>query len=50
MGTTIERACEYGMLAPMGNRRRYVFYQSNELIDVLEEISSAKGIRRLPTR
>ena len=45
--TVVERACEYGMLQPMGNRRRGVFYQADRLIEILEEISSAQGIRRV---
>lgn len=43
----VERACEYGMLSSMGNRRRGVFYQADGLIEVLEEISSIQGIRRV---
>ena len=45
--TIIERACEMGMLSPMGNRRRGVFYQCDELIAVLEDVSSMQGIRRI---
>ena len=45
--TLVARACEYGMLRPLGSRRRGDFYQSDELIDVLEEISSMAGIRRM---
>ena len=45
--TLVGRACEYGMLRPLGSRRRGDFYQSDELIDVLEEISSIPGIRRV---
>ena len=44
------RASEYGMLRPLGSRRRGDFYQSDELIDVLEEISSMSGIRRMLAR
>ncbi len=43
----ITRACEYGILRPMGNRRRGEFYQADAIIDVLEEISSETGIRRM---
>lgn len=43
----IGRACDYGMLRPMGNRRRGEFYQSDELINVLEDVSSLQGIRRV---
>ena len=45
--TLVARACEYRMLRPLGSRRRGDFYQSDELIDVLEEISSMAGIRRM---
>ncbi len=43
----IARACEYGILRPMGNRRRGEFYQADAIIDILEEISSDAGIRRM---
>lgn len=43
----INRACEYGMLKPLGNMRRGDFYQAPELIAILDEISSMAGIRRL---
>lgn len=43
----VKRACEYGMLRPLGSRRRGDFYQSDELLDLLEEISSMPGIRRV---
>lgn len=46
----VERACEYGILRPMGNRCRGIFYQADELIEVLEEISSIQGIRRIMAR
>lgn len=45
--TLVGRACEYGMLRPLGSRRRGDFFQSDELIDILEEISSMPGIRRV---
>lgn len=41
------KAVEYGILRPLGNRRRGEFFQSDAIIDVLEEISSAEGIRRI---
>lgn len=41
------RACEYGMLRSMGSRRRGEFYQSDAVIEVLEEISDVQGIRRV---
>lgn len=46
----IARACEYGMLTPMGNRRRGVFYQADELLDVLEQTTSRPAMRRMLAR
>lgn len=46
-GNLVERACAYGILRPIGNRKRGVFYQADELIDLLEEASSAEGVRRM---
>lgn len=43
----VSRACEYEILRPLGNRQRGVFYQADELIDVLEEASSLPSIRRM---
>lgn len=43
----IDLACSYGMLRPIGNAKRGVFYQSDELLDVLDGISSVDSIRRL---
>ena len=43
----IEKACSYGMLRPVSGRQRGGFYQADELIDVLEEISDMHGIRRV---
>ena len=45
--SVIAKACDYGMLRPMGNRRRGVFYQADVILSVLEEVSSMQGIRRL---
>lgn len=45
--SVINRACEYGILKPLGNMRRGDFYQAPELIAILDEISSMAGIRRL---
>ncbi len=45
--TVIDRACGYGILRPCGNRQRGDFYQADELIDVLEEISEMHSIRRV---
>ncbi len=41
------RACEYGVLGPIENWRRGVFYQADELVDLLEGASSAEGVRRM---
>jgi Fic family protein len=43
----VERACEYGILKKMGNAKRGAFFQAADLIDILEEASSAEGIRRM---
>ncbi len=45
--TLVEKACSYGVLRPLGNRHRGVFYQSDAIIEVLEDISSLSGIRRI---
>lgn len=43
----VERACSYGMLRSLGGRRRGMYYQADELIDILEAVSSMQGIRRI---
>ena len=43
----IERACERGVLAKMGNAKRGAFYQASQLVEILEEASSVQGIRRM---
>ena len=43
----VNRACEYGVLRPIGNRHRGTYYQADGLIDVLEEASSLPSIRRM---
>ena len=48
--TLIARACEYGMLRPLGSKRRGGFYQSDALIGLLEEAASLPGIRRVLAR
>ncbi len=45
----INRACEYGILRPLGNKRRGEFYQSDEIIDVLEEISASSSKKATPS-
>lgn len=42
-----DRACEYGILRPIGNRKRGECYQSDDVIRVLDEMSSIQGIRRM---
>lgn len=42
----IVKACDYGVLSKMGNAQRGAFYQAPELIEIIEEASSAKGLRR----
>lgn len=44
--SVIDRACEYGMVRPMGNRHRGVFYQADAILDVLEAASAWHGMRR----
>ena len=43
----IFRAMSYGMLRRVGSARRNVFYQADDLVDVLDEVSSVRGMRRL---
>lgn len=45
--TLILRACEYGMLRHMGKRRRGDFYQSDAIINVLDEINEASTFRNI---
>lgn len=42
----VRRACELGILEPMGNRRRGEYYQAPELIAVLETATDTTAIRR----
>lgn len=42
----VARACEYGILRAVGNRHRGEYYQADELISVLEEISGSAPMRR----
>lgn len=48
--TLVETACERGILSKMGNAKRGAFYQTSELIGILEEASSLQGIRRIAAR
>lgn len=45
--TLILRACEYGMLRHMGKRQRGDFYQSDAIINVLDEINEASAFRNI---
>ena len=42
----IARAIEYGILKRTGSERRGIFYQSDEIISVLDEISDLSILRR----
>ena len=43
----VNKACEYGMIRPMGNRRRGEFYQSDAILAVLDQSSDVQGIKRM---
>ncbi len=43
----LELGCAYGMLKPIGNAQRSIYYQSSDLIEIMDEISALAGIRRL---
>lgn len=45
--TLILRACEYGMLRHMGKRQRGDFYQSDAIVNVLDEINEASTFRNI---
>ena len=45
--TLILRACEYGMLRHMGKRHRGDFYESDAIINVLDEINEASTFRNI---
>ena len=42
----ISTACEHGMLRPVGKSQRATFYQSDGVIEVLEDISDMHSLRR----
>lgn len=42
----ISTACEHGMLRPVGKSQRATFYQSDDVIEVLEDISDMHSLRR----
>lgn len=46
----IATACDRGILTKIGSARRGAFYQASDLIEVLEEASSLRGIRRMAAR
>ena len=42
----ISTACEHGMLRPVSKSQRATFYQSDDAIEVLEDISDIRSLRR----
>ena len=46
----LNKACDLGILRPIGDARRGVFYQADALIAILEEVSGAPEIRRVLAR
>lgn len=42
----ISTACEHGMLRPVSKSQRATFYQSDDVIEVLEDISDMHSLRR----
>lgn len=42
----ISAACEHGMLRPVNKSQRATFYQSDDVIEVLEDISDMHSLRR----
>lgn len=46
----LEQACECGILEQSGNSRQGRRYQATELIDILEEMASNPGVKRLLSR
>lgn len=46
----INRGCELGILKPMGNAKRGLYYQCPDIIGVLENSSDAMAIRRMRSR
>lgn len=45
----LKRATDYGFVQPMGNARRGVFYQADEIIDLLEVAAGERRLRRSPS-
>ncbi|MDR0854467.1 MAG: Fic family protein [Clostridiales Family XIII bacterium] len=43
----LSRAVDYGILRRLGNEHRGVFFQADEIIKVMDEVSDIKNIRRL---
>lgn len=43
----IDRAISYGILRRIGNKQRDIFYQANEIINLLDEISDLRILRRI---
>jgi len=45
--TLLSDACELGIVRQVGTVRRGVIYQADEIIDVLDRVSSVSGLRRI---
>ncbi len=43
----MDKACEYGIVRQLGGAKRNRFYQADELLAILEDISSKESIRRI---
>lgn len=43
----LDLARSYGIVRPIGNARRSIYYQADELLTILDKTSSVEGIRRL---
>lgn len=44
----IDRAISYGLLRRIGTEKRGIFYQSDAIIEVMDEVSSLETLRRMP--
>lgn len=43
----LARACEYGIVRQLGSARRNRFFQADDLLEILEDISSKDAVRRV---
>lgn len=43
----LARACEYGIVRQLGSARRNRFFQADELLEILEDISAKDALRRM---